>query len=421
MKRQVKKGFLGILIAVATMAITLFAGGCKNVNVDEWFCDHKYNDGIVIVDAGCSTDGTLERTCTECGKKKTEPIIAVGHEFDEGEVVVAPSCTVTGVKEYTCSRCGEVNTETLPTIPHNKLSFAGTPATCTETGLTEGYKCADCNTVLIPQSVIPAKGHKSVIDYGVSATCFDSGLTKGSHCERCGEVLEAQEVIEALGHSVVVIKGYEATCTETGLTDGTKCHRCNTVYTEQEIIPVSSVFEAHSFENNVCVDCGVVNSIFLAEVGDDVSGRVLNHNSQYNEPTEYNADLVPVTVQEILSKKYSACAENSIVKQSIKISLSNDYYVLLEIFADTSSNTYGYNFEFYCILRPDNVLGVMKSHWEWNSSGEHILYDETIHGRSFTVPNEVTVVSVEKTDNIDADYWTIVDLMFRRGAGGVTV
>ena len=34
MKRQVKKGFFGILIAVATMAITLFAGGCMNVNVD---------------------------------------------------------------------------------------------------------------------------------------------------------------------------------------------------------------------------------------------------------------------------------------------------------------------------------------------------------------------------------------------------
>lgn len=235
MKRQVKKGFLGILIAVATMAIALFAG-CKNVNIDEWFCDHKYNDGTVIVDAGCTTDGTLERTCTGCGKKKKEPIIAVGHEFDEGEVVLEATCTTTGVKEYTCSRCGEVNTETLPMLPHNEVVFAGTPATCTETGMTEGRKCADCNTVLLAQSVIPAKGHKRVDDFAVSPTCTTTGLTYGYHCERCDEPLLPQEEIAALGHDVVTLLGYPATCTENGLTNGAKCNRCDTVYTEQEVI-----------------------------------------------------------------------------------------------------------------------------------------------------------------------------------------
>lgn len=255
MKRQVKKGFLGILIAVATMAITLFAGGCKNVNVDEWFCEHKYNDGIVIVDAGCTTDGALERTCTSCGKKKKEPIIAVGHEFDEGEVVVEPSCTVTGVKKYTCTRCGEVNMEILSMLPHNKITFAGTPATCTETGMTEGYKCADCNTVLVGQSVIPAKGHKRIIDHVVYPTCTETGLTRGSHCEWCGEVFEMQEIMEALGHNVVTVEGYEATCRQPGLTDGLQCDRCNTVYEEQEVI--EALEHIDNDNDYVCDSCFV--------------------------------------------------------------------------------------------------------------------------------------------------------------------
>ena len=292
MKRQIKKGFLGILIALATMAIALFAGGCKNVNVDEWFCDHKYNDGTVIVDAGCTTDGALERTCTSCGKKKKEPILAVGHDFDEGEVVLAPSCTVTGVKEYTCSRCGEVNTETVQTIPHNEIVFAGTPATCTETGMTEGRKCSTCNTVLVAQSVIPAKGHKRVDDFAVSPTCTTTGLTYGYHCERCDEQLLLQEVIPALGHDVVTLVGYPATCTDDGLTNGAKCNRCNTVYTEQEEIAAlghntvtiaghsATCTETGLTDKEYCARC---NTVYAAQAVIGALGHIDSDNDGYCE------------------------------------------------------------------------------------------------------------------------------------------
>ena len=43
--------------------------------------------------------------------------------------------------------------EKLETIPAKE-------ATCTETGLTEGKKCAKCGTIVEEQKVIPAKGHK---------------------------------------------------------------------------------------------------------------------------------------------------------------------------------------------------------------------------------------------------------------------
>ena len=198
MKRQVKKGFFGILIAVATMAITLFAGGCKNVNVDEWFCNHKYNDGIVIVDAGCSTDGTLERTCTECGKKKTEPIIAVGHEFDEEVIVVEPTCTTTGLKTYMCA-CGASKTETIPMKGHEYLyQIAYVRPSCSD----EGTQILQCECGEAQTEVIPKTPHDNVILLSTenmmntyicmscseqwTEACMHESFDENDCCEICG-------------------------------------------------------------------------------------------------------------------------------------------------------------------------------------------------------------------------------------------
>lgn len=46
-----------------------------------------------------------------------------------------------------------------------------------------------------------AAGHTEVVDPGTPATCTEPGLTEGKHCSVCGEVITAQEVIEA-GHDV---------------------------------------------------------------------------------------------------------------------------------------------------------------------------------------------------------------------------
>lgn len=45
------------------------------------------------------------------------------------------------------------------------------------------------------------KGHNKVTDQAVPATCTESGLTEGLHCSNCGKVLVAQEVIPALQHN----------------------------------------------------------------------------------------------------------------------------------------------------------------------------------------------------------------------------
>ena len=54
-------------------------------------------------------------------------------------------------------------------------------ATCTETGLTEGKKCAVCDAVLVAQEEIPALGHnRSLVEDG-SVACGNCGMEMSAH------------------------------------------------------------------------------------------------------------------------------------------------------------------------------------------------------------------------------------------------
>lgn len=56
------------------------------------------------------------------------------------------------------------------------------PPTCTEQGRTI-HTCV-CGDSYVDE-VIPALGHDLVVDPAVPATCIETGLTEGSHCTRC--------------------------------------------------------------------------------------------------------------------------------------------------------------------------------------------------------------------------------------------
>ena len=130
-------------------------------------------------------------------------------------------------------------------------TLAGYAATCTETGLTEGKACADCNAEIVAQQIIPAKGHTVVTVPAVEATCTTAGKTEGKHCGVCGTVLAAQQVIPAKGHTEVKDAAVSATCTTAGKTEGKHCGVCGTVLAVQQTVPATG----HTYIDGVC-HCG---------------------------------------------------------------------------------------------------------------------------------------------------------------------
>ncbi len=127
---------------------------------------------------------------------------------------------------------------------HTAVADAAVPATCTATGLTAGKHCSVCNTELVKQTIIPAKGHTEVIDAAVEPTCTKTGLTEGKHCSVCNTELVKQTIISAKGHTEVIDAAVEPTCTKTGLTEGKHCSVCNTELVKQTIIPAKGHTEA---------------------------------------------------------------------------------------------------------------------------------------------------------------------------------
>lgn len=134
MKRK-RKGLIALLSVAATMALSVFAGGCDMPkSVERLICNHEYGESVITVAATCTAQGTSEKTCTLCGKVKTT---------------------------------------TLQKLPHAEHYLSAIDPTCTDNGYTGAIVCMTCGEVLEPHEEIPALGH-SYVD---------------NACERCGEAI----------------------------------------------------------------------------------------------------------------------------------------------------------------------------------------------------------------------------------------
>lgn len=192
----------------------------------------------VAVPATCTEDGKTEGShCSVCGEvfEAQEIVPKLGHDYGAYSQTKAPTCTTLGEEKATCSRCGAETTRTVAALGHLSVTDPAVPATCTETGLTDGAHCSRCDTVIKAQQEVPALGH----DWGAYAqtkapTCTEKGI-ETSECSRCGETQMRE--IEALGHVEVIDEAVSATCTSSGKTEGSHCSRCNAVIKAQETVP----------------------------------------------------------------------------------------------------------------------------------------------------------------------------------------
>ena len=226
---------------------------------------------VELIEGATYEEGAFE-DCGDLSVDDIETVDACKHEFGDWEEVQAATCTEPGTLQRTCSICGKVETkETKPNGHAEKVLFS-VAATCTQTGLTQGVTCEVCGADIIPQKVTPALGHREVVLAGRDATCTAPGLTEGKKCSACGEVFVEQEVIPALGHDF----GEWVTVTEPteeaeGLEKRT-CSRCGKE--ESQEIPVlththnlqrtaakaATCTEAGNIEYWTCSKCGKIYS-----------------------------------------------------------------------------------------------------------------------------------------------------------------
>ena len=200
---------------------------------------------LEAVESTCSSTGLTEgKKCSVCGKiLVAQTVTDKKAHTEETLAAVAPTCTEEGKTEgKKCSVCNEVLVPQTPVIatghrygtdgkctnagctetcPHSgeKVTIPGTPATCTNPGVSDGEKCKDCGAVTKIQTVIPALNHpaESVeTKDAVAATCLTAGSTAGKYCKLCEKWIEGNETISALGHDVAGVAITKASETQHG-------------------------------------------------------------------------------------------------------------------------------------------------------------------------------------------------------------
>lgn len=178
-------------------------------------CNYSYTEDI---DAKvCNHDGT--KTYTPVGDNKDaethtvtcdickQVINTVACSFTD-KITKEPDCLATGERTYTCSDCNYSYTAKIPANGHTETTVTGTPATCIDTGLTDGVVCSVCKAVIKAQETIPVDPAKHAgptvnIDR-VEPTMKDAGKTAGTMCQACGVILSGCEEIAPTGVPVTV-------------------------------------------------------------------------------------------------------------------------------------------------------------------------------------------------------------------------
>lgn len=127
-------------------------------------CGYAYRDaytpaGHTIeetrIEPTCTEDGSITRTCTECGESETQLLPATGHVPGELITVREPSTTQEGLQQRVCTVCGAVlESQSIPMllIPVTKIDAERIVLSHNSLGL-QSEQIAYLNAVIYPDNV----------------------------------------------------------------------------------------------------------------------------------------------------------------------------------------------------------------------------------------------------------------------------
>ena len=169
---------------------------------------------------------------------------------------LAPTCESTGERVQYCQDCGEiVLQEAIDMLAHTPEIDKMVPATCTDTGLTEGSHCAVCGAVLEEQTVVDALGHDFCDWYEANAaSCTAEGVMRRD-CQRCG--VSETDVIDIAEHEWedTYTIDQQPTCTIEG-SQSIHCRYCDATINSESIAVIPHDYDDEIEKAATCTDAG---------------------------------------------------------------------------------------------------------------------------------------------------------------------
>ncbi|MGN1442382.1 MAG: fibronectin type III domain-containing protein, partial [Acutalibacteraceae bacterium] len=225
-------------------------------------CTHSDYDSYPAKPATCTESGyEAYRVCKDCGTTITEYIElpALGHSFTNYVADGNATCTEDGTKTAKCDRCNVTDTIADNGSAHGHIAAAAVKenvvkATCTATGSYESVVyCKYCHEELSRTKAATDKtAHQIVTIKAVPATCTETGLTEGKKCSVCGEILTAQKVISKTEHSYMT-STVKATMTNDGklVTNCTNCGEISKTVVIPKIAAISLSSTSYTYDGKV--------------------------------------------------------------------------------------------------------------------------------------------------------------------------
>ncbi len=218
----------------------------------------------------CSVAGYDRSFCTKCSYSTSVPRPLKEHTYDSGVVSVEPGCTTNGTMLYTCTVCSATRGDTIAPTGHSFVAFDAKEPTCSEEGNIAHKHCERCAKCFANDALENAPDSAALTDEQVKLAKLphtpgaEADCTNDQLCTVCFEV-----ITEKLGHTEKIeYITSEATCTQAGdYVKRVTCTVCNTVisteslngtvphvYTEKETAPTCTEEGYVTYTCSVCGD-----------------------------------------------------------------------------------------------------------------------------------------------------------------------